>query len=512
MLDPRLEFDDSWWQSVLSQLQRIDPEDPILECYSGGFTKLLENIDQVLSLANENLHTFPFKDVKPCWFRLYTDASLAKALTILQGIDPPSQNRGSGGSLLDHASDIVSVLDMSLIMAGGLGREEIIHDFMARMHALLSADRDNFEQSPSKGRLEDSPRDSHAPGGTLLDDEVSIPKLQFPVQQMKRPSLTAFTQVMHNTRAPVVLLDTMSHWPALEKWKDASYWFDQTLDGRRLVPIEIGRSYTDDDWGQKIVSFREFSSRYILPAEGKGSDSLSSEDTKTGYLAQHDLLKQIPSLRSDIAIPDYCFLDAPLAEPGTPVALSRLKKGLATKTSHPSQIPSIAAPLARSEGSREGGSDESDIPDQEVQTNIWFGPAWTISPLHHDPYHNILCQVVGKKYVRLYSPHHSAALWPKPENEPAPHTLQNNSADSAIEIVAQKGGLEETIDMSNTSQIDVAAMELSPHEDWDEVYPGISQIPYVECILEAGQSLYIPIGWWHYVRSCSVGISVSFWW
>jgi lysine-specific demethylase 8 len=71
---------------------------------------------------------------------------------------------------------------------------------------------------------------------------------------------------------------------------------------------------------------------------------------------------------------------------------------------------------------------------------------------------------------------------------------------------------EETIDMSNTSTIDVAAMEISPHEDWDEVYPGLSKVPYLECILEAGQALYIPIGWWHYVRSCSVGISVSFWW
>jgi lysine-specific demethylase 8 len=68
------------------------------------------------------------------------------------------------------------------------------------------------------------------------------------------------------------------------------------------------------------------------------------------------------------------------------------------------------------------------------------------------------------------------------------------------------------IDMSNTSQIDVAAMELSPAEDWDEVYPGISEVPYVECILEAGEALYMPVGWWHYVRSCSVGISVSFWW
>ena len=66
--------------------------------------------------------------------------------------------------------------------------------------------------------------------------------------------------------------------------------------------------------------------------------------------------------------------------------------------------------------------------------------------------------------------------------------------------------------MSNTSSIDIAAMELSPMEDWDEVYPGISKVPYLECVLEPGEALYIPVGWWHYVRSCSTGISVSFWW
>ena len=31
-------------------------------------------------------------------------------------------------------------------------------------------------------------------------------------------------------------------------------------------------------------------------------------------------------------------------------------------------------------------------------------------------------------------------------------------------------------------------------------------------VLKEGECLYIPVGWWHYVRGLKAGISVSFWW
>lgn len=72
--------------------------------------------------------------------------------------------------------------------------------------------------------------------------------------------------------------------------------------------------------------------------------------TTAGYLAQHPLFDQVPALRRDIAIPDYCALSYPMAH-------------------------------------HEGSAQE------DVAVNAWFGPAGTVSCLHFDPKHNLLCQV-----------------------------------------------------------------------------------------------------------------------
>lgn len=39
-----------------------------------------------------------------------------------------------------------------------------------------------------------------------------------------------------------------------------------------------------------------------------------------------------------------------------------------------------------------------------------------------------------------------------------------------------------------------------------------ARLPAADCVLEAGQMLYIPRGWWHYVKSTTVSFSVSYWW
>lgn len=113
--------------------------------------------------------------------------------------------------------------------------------------------------------------------------------------------------------------------------------------------------------------------------------------------------------------------------------------------------------------------------DEDITINSWFGPGGTVSPLHFDHKDNVLCQVVGAKYLRLYAPEESEKLYP-------------------IE------GL-----LSNTSQVQVEDPD-------DEQFPEFHRAIYVECVLCEGEMLYIPPKYWHYVKSLSTSFSVSFWW
>ena len=55
---------------------------------------------------------------------------------------------------------------------------------------------------------------------------------------------------------PVVLTGAMSSWPALHKWQDLDYL--ARVAGPRTVPIEMGKHYLADGWGQQLMLFSNF--------------------------------------------------------------------------------------------------------------------------------------------------------------------------------------------------------------------------------------------------------------
>ena len=433
-------------ESSLETLLQPAPNDPILHCPPSARSILPSHPASLIQLAHAKIHSYSFSKVPICWRRLFTDASIAQAIRVMKdGIEENesaghvedadgSEEVGLDGRREDWVQKAVRLLDMAVIMAGAPGREEMIEE-------LLSALQDHVKEQdngpPRKRRRKEDDSFPTDPKGS------NVPEVQKQIPVRAALSLGAFEKHLASG-LPLVIQDALAHWPALHErpWNSPAYLMKRTFGGRRLVPVEIGRSYTDLGWGQSIITFKDFMSRYLL------DDLTDPQEKGTGYLAQHDLFSQVPSLRNDISVPDYCYTNPPPPAPGTPLG-------------NIEQQPKLEEPLL----------------------NAWFGPAGTISPLHTDPYHNILCQVVGKKYIRLYDPRETGKLYPK--------------------------GVEgEGVDMSNTSEVDVEAADAM----LDEEHPLFRRAEYVETILNEGECLYIPVGWWHYVRSLTVSFSVSFWW
>jgi lysine-specific demethylase 8 len=472
-------------QLTRQELTTASKIDPIRECGRAALALLPSDPDTGLKLAYQKLHDVPYKDVKTCWRRLYTDASLWKIIEVAEerGIAQDRDALGSGQRGLSEKGEwldeVVRLLDMAFILTAAPQREEIVELWFAALKAMLPSwnapdteyTMKDLQRPPKRKKIVVEPF-GVIWGPLRFPGKLPPvpPTLPYPLLRSQELSQSAFQAKISatTTHTPIIIVGALQHWPALDErpWSSPGYLLEQTLGGRRLVPIEVGKSYTDEGWGQKIITFREFMETYML--EPKVLGKTGEEVRQTGYLAQHDLFAQIPSLRADISIPDYCYCD-----PAPSPHLTHIKA-----------TPKLEDPLL----------------------NAWFGPAGTVSPLHTDPYHNILAQVVGYKYVRLYAPEETEKLYPR-------------------------GVDEKGVDMSNTSQVDLdEAMKVWPeiscwhHEDsvdadtvdqlrkdFENLFPYFRKATYVEGILAPGECLYLPVGWWHYIRSLTPSFSVSFW-
>lgn len=111
-------------------------------------------------------------------------------------------------------------------------------------------------------------------------------------------------------------------------------------------------------------------------------------------------------------------------------------------------------------------ADIFDVPVRPGYASLWFGPAGTRTPLHHDGSNILVCQIYGRKRIALIAPL-SAAL------------------------VGQAEGFY-------------------AHEDWKNLVAGEDDPLVIRTVeLSAGEALFLPIGYWHDVEALEPSIHVS---
>jgi hypothetical protein len=113
--------------------------------------------------------------------------------------------------------------------------------------------------------------------------------------------------------------------------------------------------------------------------------------------------------------------------------------------------------------------------DKMGPPRFWLGPARTVTPLHCDYDDNIFAQVWGRKRIFLAPPHHADFLYTREANP----VLFGSPFD--------------------------------PEAPDFERFPLARQAALVEVIVEPGDMLYVPAGWYHQVRALSFSLSSNRW-
>jgi Cupin-like domain len=106
----------------------------------------------------------------------------------------------------------------------------------------------------------------------------------------------------------------------------------------------------------------------------------------------------------------------------------------------------------------------------EKECHLWFGPAGTLTPLHHDTSNILVAQVAGRKRYKLISP----SQWQ--------HVYNNRGVFSDVNC---------------------------ENPNFDR-YPKFRNATIIDLILYPGEVLFLPVAWWHHVRALDVSLSISF--
>lgn len=101
---------------------------------------------------------------------------------------------------------------------------------------------------------------------------------------------------------------------------------------------------------------------------------------------------------------------------------------------------------------------------------FWLGPAGTRTPFHHDLTNNFMAQIIGRKRVKIIP---------------------------ACEV-------------KNLYNHKHCYTHVEGHSIDVDRFPAMKDTQVLECVLEPGELLFLPVGCWHYVEALDVSVTMSF--
>jgi hypothetical protein len=166
---------------------------------------------------------------------------------------------------------------------------------------------------------------------------------------------------------------------------------------------------------------------------------------------------------------------------------------------HLFRIPSLYIAQAQLSQLPEELCEDLRVPDLVLKTgkgdiydsNLWLGLPPTYTPLHKDPNPNLFVQIAGNKVVRLFRPEVGLSIF---------NDVQRKIWKSGMMASPSMRG-DEMMQGDEKIELENAVWGCPEGTDGFEV------------MLRPGDSLFIPKGWWHSIKSVNLDVNCSVnWW
>ncbi|KAG0709638.1 cupin-like domain-containing protein [Suillus ampliporus] len=263
------------------------------------------------------------------------------------------------------------------------------------------------------------------------------------------PTAVEFAQLVHISR-PVVIKGFQI--PALKRWTD-----DYLQSKLREQPISVAitpNGHADAiavGPGGRLFFVEPFIEKFPMAKLVEQLNTDQDSDTPTSYLQSQN--GNIYSSR---------FFELPNDDPSE---FSALREDV------PSNIPWVTEALGRN-------------PDA---VNLWIGNSRSITSIHSDPYENIYTVIRGRKHFTLLPPCEGWCL----------RVYGRTDNSNGLSVIP-------SLDTPEVRWSSVINPDL-PGSLPPEAHP-------LHVTLEEGDTLYLPVGWWHYVKQSGPTTIALNWW